>query len=52
MVSGSHTNKEPKVGPNIEFEIERAIEETNMSSCLPYKLYRRHHSLVIYNLYC
>ena len=51
--SGSHidldkiqdsTNKEPKVGHSIQFDIERAIEETDISPPLPYRSDRGRHT--------
>lgn len=32
------TNKEEKVGPSIQFEIEKAIKETNIPPSLPNRL--------------
>ena len=38
------TNKEPKVGRNIQFEVERAIGETEISPHLPYRSDRGRHT--------
>ena len=37
------TNEDPKVGPNIQFEIERATEEIDIFPHLPYRYDRGHH---------